>query len=126
MGLFGGARERIALWWTGRWVKRARRGKEGEGAMRFVKWLDGNNRIVALALLLVVGAFQAFGIDVTQYVHVAMGFLHVSPDLPKELGLNLTLDQVTWAAYALFSCVRAIYKRRQGIPDAAAAAQIRG
>jgi len=118
MGLFGKAKERLGLWWIERWRDRALRGKEGEGPMRFARWLDGNNRIVALSAVLLVGVGQAFGLDVTQYLHLLLQVLHVSPDLPKEMGLPFTVEQVSWAGYAFFSIARALWKRKNGIPEA--------
>jgi hypothetical protein len=101
-----------------RWTNRARKGKEGPEMKSLLQFLDGNNRIIALALLLLVGAINAlFGVDLANSVNFALMLLGFDASWLRELGIDKGPAEITFAAYAFFSITRALYKRANGLPE---------
>jgi hypothetical protein len=80
-----------------------------------IQKLNGNNRIIALAVVLVAGAIQGLaGVDVSQYVGYIFTVIGVDPNFPKEFGLDVNLTQILFAVYAIFAIFNALLKRKAG------------
>jgi hypothetical protein len=102
----------VAVWRGKAWLKAARKGEKAEGSMQFVKALDGNNRIIALVILLLVGAVHAlFGVDLQQYADVALKVMGFDGAWLLELGVSAKPSEVTFAAYSLFAILNAVRKK---------------
>lgn len=88
------------------------RAKKGEIMAWLLKMLNGNNRIIALLLLVVVGAVQGLGgPDLTQYVNGAFSLLGLSGEWLKEAGVPYTPAEVLFWAYSTFAAIFALWKR---------------
>lgn len=77
-----------------------------------LKGLNGNNRIIALLLLVVVGAVRGLGgPDLTSYMNSALSLLGLNGEWLKDLGLSYSPAEVAFWAYATFASLFALWKR---------------
>lgn len=88
------------------------RAKKGEIMAWLLKMLNGNNRIIALLALVVVGAVRGLGgPDLTAYVNSGLSLLGLSGDWLHELGIAYSPAEVLFWAYSTFAAAFALWKR---------------
>jgi len=77
-----------------------------------LRLLNGNNRIIALLLLVIVGAVRGVGgPDLVVYVNGALSLLGLSGDWLSAIGLGYSPAEIVFWAYSTFAAGFALWKR---------------
>lgn len=97
------------------YVRLGYRARKGE-IMAWLKGLfgkmSGNNRIVALLVLVVVGAVKGLGgPDLSIYVDSVFAVIGVTADFLANLGIGATPAEVVFWVYSAFAFLFALWKR---------------